>query len=168
MNYDSLDINQKINLKATLQLWAKYAVQHFQDELNKKVYGLRASKKGVQRSSLGKGYKFGSGKSRTNALRQTWFQTVNAGGGQERVTLQFLLYGRFLDMGVGRGASHTDKLVARQLKHGKVGRTRKAWYSKRKAYEVKRLSEILAERSLHVPLDMIENALNMAVKMNLY
>jgi hypothetical protein len=167
VNYDNLDIHQKINLKATLQLWAKYAVQHFQEEQDKKIYGLRANKKGVQRSSLGAGYRFGSGKSRTNALRRTWFQNVNAGGGQDRVTLKFLLYGRFLDMGVGRGASHTDKIVARQLKHGRTGRTRKPWYSKRKAYEIKRLSEILAQRSLHVPLDLIENALNIAVKINL-
>ncbi|GAB2571668.1 hypothetical protein [Spirosoma areae] len=166
MTYAELDINQKIQTKAAIRAWLTYSIQHFQADLDKKVYGLRTTKKGVQRSSLGN-YRFGTKKSRTNALRRTWYQSVSEGAGIDKVMIQFLLYGRFLDMGVGRGTSHTDRLVARQLKIGQVGRTRKPWYSKRKSYEIKRLREILAEQNIHLMLDSLETALSLSVHLNL-
>jgi hypothetical protein len=164
--YNELSINEKINLKTTLQAWAKYAIVDFQQELDDKVYGLRTSKKGVQRSSLGAGYRFGSKKGRTNALRRTWYQTVNAGMAVDNVMIQFLMHGRFLDMGVGRGTSHTDRLVTRSLKLGKAARQRRAWYSKRKTYEIHRLREILQQKNITIGLGAIENAMNLAVQLN--
>lgn len=167
MTYAELDINQKIQTKAALQAWVKYSVEHFQADLNRKVYGLRTARKsGVQRSSLA-GYRFGSGKSRTNQLRRAWWQNVSVGGGTDRVMIQFMLYGRFLEMGVGRGTSHTDRLVARQLKLGAVGRKKKPWYSKRKGYEIKRLREILAAQNINLMVDSIENALNIKIHLDL-
>jgi len=165
-SYDQLDINQKINTKAALQAWAKYSVQNFQKELDKKVYGLRTTKRGVQRSSL-VGYRYGSGRSRTNNLRKAWWQNVQAGSGTDRVMIEFLMYGRFVDMGVGRGVTHTSRVVNRQLRLGRSGRTRKTWYSKTKGHEIHRLREILAEQNIHMLLDSIENALNISVSLNL-
>ena len=170
MTYDSLDINQKLNLKAALREWATYAIQHFQTEIDKKVYGnlgQRTNKKGIQRTQLSASYRFGAGAKRTRALRRTWYQNVQEGSDVNRVMIQFLQYGRYLDMGVGRGVSHTDRVVARQLKLGSTGRTRKPWYSKRKAYETHRLREILAQKNLTIALDTIESAMNIAVTLNL-
>lgn len=166
--YNDLSINDRINLKATLQAWATYAVLDFQKELDAKVYGLRSSKKqGVQRSSLGPRYTFGRGArgtQRSNALRQAWWKQASG----QRVVIEFLQYGRYLDMGVGRGTTHTDRVVGRILREGSgEGRPRKAWYSKRKSYEVKRLREILAEQHVRVPLDMIENALTIHLGMTI-
>lgn len=166
-SYQDLDINQKIQTKAAIQAWAKYSVLHFQEQLDKKVYGLRTSKKGVQRSALGTGYKFGSGRSRTNTLRKSWWQNVQLGGGVDRVMIQFMLYGRYLEMGVGRGITHTDRLVAKQLRIGSTGRRRVPWYSKRKTYEIKRLREILTEQNIHLMLESIESALSISVHLNL-
>lgn len=164
MRYEDLNINQKINTKAALAAWAKYSVEHFQAELDKKVYGLRTSQKQrIQRSSLGNSYRFGSRKGRTNNLRRTWWQMATG----ERVVINFLLYGRFLDMGVGRGTTHTDRLTARQLGLGRVGRTRRNWYSKRKGYEIKRLNEILAQQNIHLLVDSLENALTLSVNLTI-
>lgn len=166
MNYAELDINQKIQTKAALQAWAKYSVDHFRTELDRKVYGVRSSKKGVQRSFLGS-YTFGSKHPRTNQLRKSWWQNVNVGGGVDRVMIEFMLYGRFIDMGVGRGTTHTGRIVNRQLKLGRSPRTRKLWYSKRKGYEIHRLREILAAQNIHLLLDSLETALNISVHLNL-
>lgn len=169
MTYEQLDINQKIQTKAALREWLRYSVEHFQADLDKKVYGLRSNRNGTQRSSLGRNYRFGTRRStRTNNLRRTWYQNLAEGGsGVDRVMIQFLLYGRFLDMGVGKGTSHTDRIVNRTLKLGASPRTRKPWYSKRKTYEVKRLREILAEKNIHLMLDSLENALSIGVHLNL-
>ncbi|UHG93422.1 hypothetical protein [Spirosoma oryzicola] len=165
-NYDSLSINEKINLKDILRQWATYTVQHFGQELDKKVYGLRTNKSGVQRSSLS-GYRFGSGKSRTNQLRRTWYQNIAEGAGVDRVMIQFLLYGRFLDMGVGRGTTHTRRVVDRQLKQGRSTRIKKAWYSKRKSYEIHQLNELLAQRNISLAFNTVETALNISVHLDL-
>ncbi|KAB7728119.1 hypothetical protein F5984_20450 [Rudanella paleaurantiibacter] len=164
MNYADLDINSKINYKAILSEWSAYAEQHWKEDLDAKVYGLRSARKsGVQRSLLGAGYKFGSGRSRTNTLRRAWWRRTTG----ERAVFEFMLYGRFLDMGVGRGTTHTDRIVARQLREGSPGRQRRPWFSKRKAYEVKRLREILAKYHVDIPVDAIENAMTIALNLNL-
>ncbi|CCH01629.1 hypothetical protein FAES_3622 [Fibrella aestuarina BUZ 2] len=164
-SYQDLDINERINFKAALAAWSRYAVAHFGESLDKNLYGLRTARKsGVQRSVLGAGYRFGRGRpARTNALKQRWWQAPGA----NNVVLEFLLYGRFVDMGVGRGTSHTDRLVSRQLREGRAGRTAKRWYAKRKAYEVKRLREILADMTIRVPLDLVENALTLTLNRSL-
>ena len=164
-SYAELDINQKINYKATVQAWLRYSVRDFQGELDRKVYGLRISKRGIQRSSLGKSYRFGSKAGRTNQLRRAWWQNLVGDG--ERAQFSFMMYGRYLDMGVGKGTSHTDRLVHRQLRIGSPGRQRRAWYSKRKSYEIKRLREILAEKNIHLLLDTVETGLSLTVKLNL-
>lgn len=158
MNYDQLSIHDKINLKDVLRQWASYTVQHFGQELDQKVYGVRTTKAGYQYARI---------KRVSGSLRRTWYQNVAAGQGIDRVMIQFLLYGRFLDMGVGRGLSHTKRLVDRQLKQGKNPRKRKPWYSKRKSYEVHQLNELLAKRNLALAFNTIETALNISVHLDL-
>ncbi len=157
MTYAELDINQKINVKAALQAWATYSVEHFQAELDKKVYGVKTTKSG---------YKYARVKQVLGNLRKSWWHTVQAGSGVDRVMIEFLLYGRFVDMGVGRGTSHTSRVVNRQLKLGRSPRVRKPWYSKRKSYEIKRLREILAEQNINLMVDSIESALNIRLNLN--
>lgn len=164
MTYQDLDINSRINLKGVLEEWAKYAVVHFQEQLGKKVYGDRVSRSGVQRSSLGSRFTFGSGRPRTNALRRTWYQNVAAAATGQRVLIEFMLYGRFIDMGVGRGTTDTSRKVDRQLRLGNSSRRRRiAWYSKRKSHEVKTLNELLAKRHVRVAMDAVETPLNITV-----
>lgn len=169
MTYEQLDINQKINTKAALLAWTKYSVQHFQAEIDKKVYGrlgTRTTKKGVQSSKLSSSYGYGRKALRTNQLRRSWWESVQVGGGVDRVMIQFMQYGRYLDMGVGRGTSHNERLANRQLRLGNT-RTRRPWYSKRKGYEIKRLREILAEQNVHLLVDSIENALSIKLQVNI-
>jgi hypothetical protein len=164
MTYQELDINARINLKSALRAWAGWSVKHFQGDLDKKLYGFlgtRTTKRGIQRSVLSSRYRFGA--KRTRALKQNWWQQAQT----ERVVLQFLQYGRFLDMGVGRGTTHTDRLVSRQLREGAGGRVRVPWYSKRKSYEVKRLREDLARLHVNVPVESLENALSMSLQLKL-
>lgn len=160
--YQDLDINARINLKGALRAWATYSVQHFQGELEKRLYRVRRNRAGVASSSLGRNYAFGRG-GRTGALKQQWWKRAQS----ERVTLEFLNYGRFLDMGVGRGNTNTDRLVASQLREGGTGRKRVPWYAKRKSYEVKRLREILVKMHISVPIDSLESALSMTLTANL-
>ena len=169
MTYEQLDINAKINTKAALLAWTKYSVQHFQAEIDKKVYGrlgTRTTKKGVQSSKLASNYGYGRAARRTNQLRRSWWENVQVGGGTDRVMIQFLQYGRYLDMGVGRGTSHNERLANKQLRLGNT-RTRKAWYAKRKGYEIKRLREILAAQNVHLLLDSIENTLSLSVQVTI-
>lgn len=171
MTYEQLDINQKINTKAALQAWTKYSVQHFQADIDKKVYGrlgTRTTKKGVQSSKLSSNYGYGRKARRTHQLRNSWWENVQVGGGgTDRVLIQFMLYGRFLDMGVGRGTSHTDRQVNRMLGLGRSPRTRRAWYSKRKGYEIKKLREILAINNIHLRVDSVETIMSFSVKHNM-
>ncbi|WP_128544094.1 hypothetical protein [Larkinella soli] len=155
MTYDELGIHEKINLKQVLNTWAYYATDHFRDELDKKVYRVRATRSGSRRKQ---------NKTATGALRRAWYHQV----GSERVVMQFLLYGRFVDMGVGKGTSHNDRGASRLLREGSPAgptprRKRKPWYSKRKGYEVKRLREILAERHVTVPLQALESMLEFPI-----
>ena len=72
-------------------------------------------------------------------LRSFTAQVVNdAKGNPEKVLFTFLYYGKFSDMGVGKGVKIAD-----------VGRTRrkqKEWYSKSFYTEVQKLSRIMADR----------------------
>lgn len=158
MTYDELSIHEKLNLKAALREWATYAIAHFGEELDKKVYGVRTNRAGYQYARI---------KRVSGNLRRTWYQNVTDGDEVSRVMIQFLQYGRFVDMGVGRGVTHTSRVVNRQLRLGATGRRRKPWYSKRKGYETHRLREILAQKNINLALGTIESAMNLAVTLNL-
>ncbi|OIN59830.1 hypothetical protein [Arsenicibacter rosenii] len=170
MDYRDLDINAKINLRAMLQAWTRVAQQRFQQkEITPKVYGLITNRRGVQRTSLGKNYRFGQGerkwlKKRTWQLRDSWRSQVTAGNGGGAVQLSFPLYGRFVDMGVGRGVDYQLAKYARRKANGEeLNRQPRRWYSKRKAFETHRLRELAARYYVTVPVDVIENALSTSI-----
>lgn len=84
-------------------------------------------------------------------FRSFMFSVIgSAGGDVTRITLAFEYYGRFVDMGVGRGTrigQVKENAVSRRLEGKMLGNRRrpKKWYSRRLAAETLRLEEIMAE-----------------------
>lgn len=137
--YNDLDVNQRINLKAILHEWAKYTVQDFQASLDKNVYSKR-----VKRNR------------RTQKLRNTWYQQTT----DTRVLMTFLMYGRYLELGVGRGTSATSRVVSRQLRLGsETARKKRPWYARKKGYQFHRLRELLVAAQIEVSQTFLESAL---------
>ncbi len=149
MTYADLDINQKIEFKQVLDAWSRVAVDRFGQSLDRRVYRVRTTRTGTRATN----------KNATGNLKQNWWRTATESG----VVLQFLQYGRFVDMGVGKGTRHTDRLVNRQLREGGTGRKRRAWYAKTKTHEIKKLREIMANLGVDLPLNFVESALNLTV-----
>lgn len=168
MEEPKIDIHSKINMRGLVADWLKYNQERFQEDLDKKVYGLRTSKKGVQRSQLGKDYKFGSGarkSSRTNNLRTAWRYALSGSSDDVQADYSFPLYGRFVDMGVGKGTDYALSKYQSIRKNGEP-RTRRPirWYSKRKSYELHRLRELMTKYHIDVTLDSLEIALTAKVE----
>ena len=86
---------------------------------------------------------------------QLWQSFVNnvvssAGGDLIKIEFAFRYYGKFIDMGVGKGVpigGVKESSTSRRLEGKMLGNRRKPrkWYSKTFAHEVKRLSEIMAQ-----------------------
>lgn len=152
MNYTDLDLNARINLKGTYESFLKIAVSRFQKEQDKKLYGTR--KKLTRTRNLYKS--FGR-------------QFTMSASGLDVLKIDFLMYGRFIDMGVGRGVNtNAAQLRKRYGIHKKdVPRRPIKWYSKRKTAEEKRLSEILAQRYGMGLIQMAETLLSNTVTVNL-
>lgn len=66
----------------------------------------------------------------------------SAGGDISRIEFAFDYYGKFIEMGVGKGVSIDDVGVSSTRK-------RKPWYSRTLYIELIKLSEILAEKYAH-------------------
>ncbi|MBO0946964.1 hypothetical protein [Fibrella forsythiae] len=169
MTYEELDLNQRINLKGAIADWTRYAVEHFQESIDRVLITDRTNRRsGVTSTRLSRGYRFGmgresAGQQRTGNLRKRWWQNVSGGDNAPRAVMEFLMYGRYVDMGVGRGADIADHITNRRLRMGSPGRTPRRWYAKKKGYELHRLREILAERYVSVPVDLLENALSLSL-----
>lgn len=75
----------------------------------------------------------------TRALFNSFEQHVycNSSGDPAKVEFAFNYYGKFIDMGVGNGASKGE---------GKTKRKAKLWYNKQFGKEISRLREILGEK----------------------
>jgi hypothetical protein len=89
---------------------------------------------------------------RTNHLWQSFVENViqQANGDVAKVEFGFLFYGKFVDMGVGRGTKIggvRENAANRRLVGKMLGDRRKPkkWYSKALASETMRLSEILGK-----------------------
>lgn len=164
-----LDINQRINLRALVQAWQRYTVERFQGELSTKLYGSRTNKKGVGRSLLGAGYRFGRKRNlRTWRLRNDWRSGLAGGEGALTSRISFLQYGRFVDMGVGRGVDLALSRYQRNKRNGEtISRQAVRWYAKRKAYETHRLRELMVQHHIDIPLDTLENALSANISLTL-
>lgn len=120
----------KLVRRDTVEGWAHYAIVEFQKSLDKK-------KVGVTRQLY-------------NSFKK---QLTGSGGDVKAVMLKFLMYGRFRDMGVGRGmkayerATNKANLIAAKRYGADVPYSRrmpKRWYSKTKWAETLRLGELLA------------------------
>ena len=79
---------------------------------------------------------------------------ASAGGNVLKITLLFEYYGRFVDMGVGKGVKIGDvkeSATSRRLSGKMLGNRRrpKKWYSKTLHAEVMNLSEIFAKEYGH-------------------
>lgn len=148
MTGNDLDINQKINLKALVQAWLRITQERFADELDQKLYKRSRSRK---KKPL----------ARTMRLRNDWHTGLRESGGDVRgAQLSFLQYGRFVDMGVGKGTDYALARYQRIRSNGeKQSRRPVRWYSKRKGYETHRLRELLVQHHIDIPLDLLENAL---------
>jgi hypothetical protein len=165
MQYNDLDINQRINLKATLMAFKKYAVKDWQTDLQKKLYR-------YNRSAAGNPIKT----PRTRALQQDWDSSlISTVKGISTLRFQFPIYGRFLDMGVGKGTSYEERRTwrsrrvdTRQVLHERSSsRQRVPWYSKRKGYNQHRMSELLVKRYGLGMAQFVENQLTFTVGINL-
>ncbi len=156
MKYSDLDIHGRINLKGTYASFLRIAVERFRKEQDKKIY--RYKNPVVKRKG-----RWVPGKPRTKALYDSFDTSYRAGiTGSDTLTIQFLMYGRMVDMGVGRGVSVNYALVRRRFGARKTGITRrpKRWYSKRKRSEELRLGEILQERYKTGLIRLAESHLN--------
>jgi len=88
----------------------------------------------------------------------------NSDGDPKRIELSFLFYGRFVDMGVGRGGSVKTQSDEKTLR-GRAGafkstsRRAKKWYSKTLAAETRSLARLLAKEFAIKGINIIEDQL---------
>jgi hypothetical protein len=121
-------LHDRINFRGTVDAWARYAVRDWQRELDAKL------SKPANSNSLRNGIKY--------SLMFKGDELVN-------VHFQFPYYGRFVDMGVGKGVKIGDVgelKISRRLSGKQTGnrRKRKPWLNKKLAFNQHRLAEIMA------------------------
>lgn len=84
-------------------------------------------------------------------------QLRSNGNNVSEVLAKFSMYGRFIDMGVGRGVAAYERQSNRENRNASsryganvnfVGRKPKRWLNKRKMAEIYRLRELLAEQMI--------------------
>lgn len=156
-SYRELDINQKINLKGIVAGWNPIAIERFQRSLQQKVYAEspRDSKAKRRRQSYAS--------RRTMRLLRDWRSRLygDKNGGLLGTQLSFLLYGRFVDMGVGNGIDAAEAKWKRTRKNGEpVRRRAKRWYPNTLGHETHRLRELLAQHYVDISLQSLESFLD--------
>lgn len=159
MKYSDLGVHDRINLKGTYEAFLKIAVQRFKDEQEKKIYKTRLRKVGKKKTSA-----------RTRSLYQSFKTSYTAGiTGSDTLKIDFLMYGRFVDMGVGRGTSINYALVRKRYGARRTGLTRrpKRWYPKRKRHQELRLQEIIASRYGTGLVSLVESQLEKTFTINM-
>jgi hypothetical protein len=106
----------------------------------------------------------------TGKLRDSFKYKVRAAGNKVSGEVKFNFYGRFVDMGVGKGVTLGEKQNNRQISSNRSGlthkRVAKPWFSKVYALERERLSEIMAGRLQKLVLKFSED-LNQKVEIKL-
>ncbi len=112
--------------------WLTIAVERFQESLKKNKVGV------------------------TQKLFESFLTNVikSSNGNVSRIEIEFLFYGRYVDMGVGRGFpiggrrnfKDFDKFRDKGGRLLRANRKPKKWYSKTKAFEIGKLTSILAEQ----------------------
>lgn len=160
LRYQELDINSKINLKGILSGWNKVAIERFQQELTEKVYAASS------RDSKSKRYRQQFASRRSGRLLRDWRSRVygDQKGGLLGTQLTFLLYGKFVDLGVGNGIDAAEAKWRRTRKNGdRITRRAKRWLSRRKGYETHRLRELMSQHYLNVSIEALETYLSGSV-----
>lgn len=165
MEYKNLDINSRINLKATLLAFKRYAVEDWQRDLEKKLYR-------SNRTAAGNSLRY----ARTRLLRTDWDSSIiRTVAGISTLRFAFPLYGRFVDMGVGKGTNYEERRTWRTKRIGfnevlydrSSKRQHVRWYSKRKSFSQRRLSEVLVKRYGLGMVSFVENQLTFEVSLTL-
>ena len=161
--YREMDINARINLKGTYESFLKIAVEKFQKSQERKIYNSR------------KRYVVGEGNrarvryyTRTRNLYKQFGTGLSMYDTEAILNIDFLLYGRFVDMGVGGNTGTNEvQLKRRYREHRKdIKRTPRRWYSKTRASQEKRLAEILKEKYAIGMVGLVENMLSQTVQLN--
>jgi hypothetical protein len=135
---------QQINMDQAVSAWANVAIERFKEALKKE---------GIEEYSH-------------ELLNSLAAELARSGGDIEQVIFKFKGYGRFVDMGVGRGVPiggrGTDAFKKKRNNDGKLkayGRIKKPWYSKTKTREVSILRQILVTQYGVRTLAELENGL---------
>jgi hypothetical protein len=122
------DIKDKINNPEIAKAWADITIKRWRQRL-------------VKLSAI-----------QSNHLWQSFARDVieQANGDIAKIVMTFLFYGRFIDMGVGRGTKVggvRENAANRKIVGKMLGNRRKPkkWYSKTLAAEVMRLTEIMGK-----------------------
>jgi hypothetical protein len=130
------ELHRKIYEKGVIAAWSRIVVEKFQAKIKKLDIG------------------------KTNGLAQSFKHTSNA----QKVTFSFNEYGKFVDMGVGKGVSiggaKESKSVHARALGTKNRRKPKKWYSPTLRGQIIRLTEILASEYGRGAADMIKQNLS--------
>ena len=159
-SHRDLNINERINLKALLAAWTRITIERFQGDIDAKVYA--TGRKGGKKARPIK---------RSGRLKTAWYsqnRVASPGSGMSTIQIAFSLYGRFVDMGVGRGMGIGEATYRRNRKNGEpiTGKPKK-WCSRRKGFETYRLAQLLKRYRINLPIGLVENALTTAVPISL-
>lgn len=109
---------ENTNIELTVQAWADIVIQIWLDKIEK----------------LKINYSYQLADSFVNHV------VSHANGNVARIEFAFNYYGKFVDMGVGRGTTLDD------VRAGNTNRKPKPWYSRTFYGEVRKLSQLLAEK----------------------
>jgi hypothetical protein len=133
-------------VEEVISQWLIIAIERFQEALKKNKVGV------------------------TDKLFKSFLSNVirSSGGQVSRIEIEFLFYGRYVDMGVGKGfpigghKSFRDFSRYRDARGRllKMGRKPKKWYSKTKTFEIGKLTTLLAEQYGLQTAKAVESALD--------
>lgn len=94
-------------------------------------------------------------------------QVIGTASGRLQLQLSYALYGKFVDMGVGRGMGQGvrkgddgyDRIRNTRGQLKRRERKAKKWYSKEMAHQTKRLSELMSELHGTLLISAVQEAL---------
>ncbi|TGE26895.1 hypothetical protein [Hymenobacter metallicola] len=94
-------------------------------------------------------------------------QVIGSAEGRLQLQLSYALYGKFVDMGVGRGMGASvkkgddgyDRIRTSRGRLKRYERKARKWYSKELAYQTKRLAELMSELHGTILISAVADAL---------
>lgn len=139
----SKELHDKINMRGLIDDWARIAIDRYKKEIAKKNIGV------------------------SGALSRSFQKEITVSGGDVKaVYIRFLMYGRFRDMGVGRGLKAYERKINKEFliaakTYGAnveyVRRQPKRWFNKPKMAQIYKLREILAKELDHAVVTNIQD-----------